>query len=75
VGVKDVENLTLDDIKPITISFKKTEEEFILFKWILRHSGYSSFIKDKLTEVKETEEKGFKSNTEQPKSKLIDMDF
>lgn len=51
----DVQNLTIDDIKPITISFKKNNEELILYKWILSHSGYSGFVKDTLRTIMEVD--------------------
>jgi hypothetical protein len=75
MGIKDINSLTIDDIKPITISFKKTEDELNLYKWILDHSGYSGFVKDKLREVKESEGKVNKIHVEQAQSGLIDMDF
>lgn len=34
------------EVKPITISFKKNEDDRELFNWILSHSNYSGFIKD-----------------------------
>jgi len=55
MDVKDIENLTIDDMKPLTISFKKNENELSLYKWILIHSGYSGFVKDKLREIKDAD--------------------
>lgn len=76
MGIKDIESLTVDDIKNITISFKKTEEDLILYKWILWHSGYSSFIKDKLKEARNKENNHvIKDETETKQQGLIDMDF
>jgi hypothetical protein len=56
VSIRGFKKLTYDDIKPIGLSFKKTPEDFELYKWILNHSGYSNFIKDKLREAKDAEE-------------------
>lgn len=46
MAIDNINSITINDIKPITVSFKKNEEELILYKWILEHSGYSGFIKD-----------------------------
>ena len=51
MGIKDINSLTVEDIKPITTSFKKNEDELILYKWILGHSNYSGFIKDILRDA------------------------
>lgn len=85
MGIKEIKNLTIDDMKPIAVSFKKNEDDFILYKWILSHSGYSSFIKDLLREVKENEigisvkkeeKESYKAAATQTSSnKLIDLDF
>lgn len=82
MAVKDVKNLTIDDIKPLTISFKKNESELSLYKWILNHSGYSGFVKDKLREIKNAEGKLsngsilLKAAPEQDKdNNLIEFDF
>lgn len=56
MGIKDIDNLTVNDIKTVTISFKKNEDELALYKWILKHSGYSSFVKDTLRKIMESEE-------------------
>jgi hypothetical protein len=48
---KKVDELIIDDIKPLTISFKKNEDDLELYKWILRHSNQSGFIKDTLREI------------------------
>jgi hypothetical protein len=57
VGVKDIDSLTIDDIKPLTISFKKAEDDLILYKWVLKkcRSGKSGYIKDILRELMESE--------------------
>lgn len=34
------------EVKPITISFKRNEEDKQLYQWILSHSNFSGFIKD-----------------------------
>lgn len=36
----------MEKIKPIGLSFKKTEEDLKLYKWIYKHSNVSGFIKD-----------------------------
>jgi len=51
MGIKDINSLTVEDIKPITTSFKKNEDELILYKWVLGHSNYSGFIKDILRDA------------------------
>ena len=76
MAIKSIQNLTIDDIRPITVSFKKTEDELILYKWILMHSGYSGFIKDKLRESKEEDTPEKENKLYEPvKNELIDMDF
>jgi hypothetical protein len=75
MGIKDVENIGLEDMKPIALSFKKNEDELELYKWILGHSNFSGFIKDKLKEAKESELKGSKLQIDQAQPGLIDMDF
>ena len=50
--LKEISKLTIEDMKPIAISFKKTEDDLIIYKWILSHSGYSNFIKDILKSAK-----------------------
>jgi hypothetical protein len=39
------------EMKPITISFKQTEEERALYEIIKKHSSKGSFIKDTLIDV------------------------
>lgn len=74
--VKDVDLLTIKDIKPITISFKKNEEELILYKWVLRHSGYSSFIKDILKrEMNGETNQTIRAEDTVNKNNLIQLDF
>jgi hypothetical protein len=78
VAVKDIDSLTIDDIKPITISFKKTEDELILYKWVLNHSNYSGFVKDTLRDVKDGAGGANNNKTVMQEAKgtgLIDMDF
>jgi hypothetical protein len=48
MGIKQVEKLTVNDMKPIALSFKKNDEELELYKWIMNHSNMSGFIKDTL---------------------------
>jgi hypothetical protein len=76
MGIKNIEKLTVEDIKPITISFKKNEDELALYKWILGHSNYSGAIKDILRDIKESENN---LNVAKPIKKaekgLIDLDF
>ena len=50
--LNEIDKLTIADMKPIAISFKKNEDDLIIYKWILSHSGYSNFIKDILREAK-----------------------
>lgn len=38
------------ELKPITISFKKTPDEIALYKLISEHSSKGAFIKDQLIE-------------------------
>lgn len=76
MAVKDIESLTIDDIKPITVSFKKNEDELALYKWILNHSGYSGFIKDILRKEMNSETKetiGVEDTIN--KNSLIELDF
>ncbi|NME95383.1 hypothetical protein HF847_05165 [Clostridium cochlearium] len=76
MAVKDIQSLTIDDIKPITVSFKKNEDELTLYKWILKHSGYSGFIKDILKKEMNSVNKEIVSpeNTVNRNS-LIELDF
>ncbi|BDR80997.1 hypothetical protein [Clostridium tetani] len=76
MAVNHINSLTINDIKPITVSFKKNEEELILYKWVLRHSGYSSFIKD----ILKKEMNGVNKETVLPENtvnrdSLIELDF
>jgi hypothetical protein len=85
MGIKEVQNLTMNEMKPIALSFKKNKDDFTLYKWILNHSGYSSFIKDLLREAMENEidtinKKEEKQPTQAATSQttsnnLIDLDF
>lgn len=76
MAVKDIDFLTIDDMKPITVSFKKNEDELVLYKWILKHSGYSGFIKDILKREMNGETKEFVCEKEENKSNnLIELDF
>jgi acetate kinase len=79
MDLKKIESLTIDDIKPIAVSFKKEEDELDLYKWILKKSGMvgiSGFIKDKLREIKENESPKMENKScEANKTELIDMDF
>lgn len=85
MGIKEVNNLSIDDIKPIALSFKKNKDDFILYKWILNHSGYSGFIKDLLRGAMENEKEVIvKKEEKQPtqaatiqtvSNNLIDLDF
>lgn len=52
----------------LTISFKNTEEEKDLYKWITDHSNYSGFVKDVLKEKKKGEIK-----KQEEKINLIDF--
>ena len=77
MDIKDIDKLTVEDIKPLTISFKKSEEELILYKWILIQSGFSGFsgyIKNQLNIIKESGTPKKENNT--PKidtTELIDL--
>jgi len=51
----------------LTISFKNTEDEKGLYKWITEHSNYSGFVKDVLKEKKKGETK------QEEKINLIDF--
>lgn len=74
--VKDIDSLTIDDMKPITVSFKKNEDELTLYKWILNHSGYSGFIKDILRKEMNGDTKEiFNTKTENVSNSLIELDF
>lgn len=74
--VNHIDSLTINDIKPITVSFKKNEEELILYKWVLRHSGYSGFIKDILRKEMNNETKEIVSLKDTAnKNSLIELDF
>ena len=53
----------------LTISFKNTEDEKNLYKWITEHSNYSGFVKDILKEKK----KGESRTTKEEKFNLIDF--
>lgn len=76
MAVNHIDSLTINDIKPITVSFKKNEEELILYKWILRHSGYSGFIKDILRKEMNNETKEIVSLKDTAnKNSLIELDF
>lgn len=72
---KDINNLTFDDMKPITVSFKRNENDFELYKWILKHSNYSGFIKDYLKMIKDNENNNSQTKTGNEQVNLIDMDF
>jgi hypothetical protein len=69
MGIKKTCNLRVEDIRPISLSFKKNEDELELYKWVLNHSGYSNFIKDILREAKATEEGSDKISKTQSKLK------
>ena len=56
------------EMKPIALSFKNTEEDRKLYKWIISHSGKSAFIKDTLREVMNGNCKEIKKDNE-----LIDL--
>ena len=77
MDIKDIDKLTIEDIKPLTISFKKSEEELILYKWILKQSGFNGFsgyIKSQLNIIKESGTPKKENNT--PKidtTELIDL--
>lgn len=77
MGLKDIELLTIEDIKPIALSFKKNADELVLYKWILGHSGYSGFVKDNLRDVmnKEKNNKPHELTSNIKQNGLIDMDF
>lgn len=76
MAVKDIDSLTIDDMKPITVSFKKNEDELTLYKWILNHSGYSGFIKDILRKEMNGDTKEiFNTKTENVSNSLIELDF
>lgn len=76
MAVRDIEFLTIDDMKPITISFKKNEDELVLYKWILKHSGHSGFIKDILKREMNGETKESVSvKLEDKNNNLIELDF
>lgn len=76
MAVNHIDSLTINDIKPITVSFKKNEEELILYKWVLRHSGYSGFIKDILRKEMNNETKEIVSLKDTAnKNSLIELDF
>lgn len=81
MAVKDIDKLTISDIKPITVSFKKNKDELVLYKWILKHSCYSSFIKDILRATMENERneniksKTLERTTNQNDDSLIELNF
>lgn len=76
MAVKDIDFLTIDDMKPITISFKKNEDELVLYKWILKHSGYSGFIKDILKgEMNGETKESVSVKVENKSDNLIELDF
>ncbi|RXM79560.1 hypothetical protein DP144_01765 [Clostridium tetani] len=76
MAVNHIDSLTINDIKPITVSFKKNEGELILYKWVLRHSGYSGFIKDILRKEMNNETKEIVSLKDTVnKNSLIELDF
>ena len=77
---KKIEELTIDDMKPLTISWKYTQEDFELFKWIYSHSGYSGFVKDTLRSImnKSTEDILLRPKMpvkEEKTKKLLDLNF
>lgn len=60
------------EVKPVTISFKKTIEDKELFEWLVSHSNFSGFIKDILRK----EMKGYSVpsiKTENKSNDLIDL--
>ena len=78
MGINEINNLTIEDIKPLTVSFKKTEDELILYKWILIQSGFNGFsgyIKNQLNLLKENEtsKKENKSSVKSNTTELIDL--
>ncbi len=54
----------------ITISFKDTEDEKNLYKWVTEHSNYSGFVKDILKEKRKESAKGI---NKEEKFSLIDF--
>ncbi|QAA31260.1 hypothetical protein [Clostridium manihotivorum] len=78
---KKVDELIINDIKPLTISFKKNEDDLELYKWILRHSNQSGFIKDTLRAImhngdnNEAVKESIHVKEEKPKKGLLDLNF
>lgn len=66
----ELRKINIDNMKPIAVSFKKNEEDFELYKWILSHSGYSGFIKDLLKEAMK-EELGILTSNEKKQPRLV----
>lgn len=63
-------------IKPIALSFKKTEEDTELYKWIISHSNMSGFIKDTLrAAMNEKVTTEIKTNAGTESNNLIEFDF
>ncbi|MBE6067789.1 MAG: hypothetical protein E7211_08865 [Clostridium lundense] len=76
MAIKDIDSLTIDDMRPITVSFKKNEDELTLYKWILKHSGYSGFMKDILRKEMNGETKEASNiKIENASNSLIELDF
>ena len=76
MDVNKIENLTFDEMRPISVSFKKDDDELTLYKWSLKHGSLSGFIKDLLRAAKENETpKSEIKNCEVKQTGLIDMDF
>lgn len=54
------------EMKPIALSFKKTDEDRELYNWITSHSSKSAFIKDILRQA-------MNGNEVKKEEKLIDL--
>lgn len=78
---KKVDELIIEDMKPLTISFKKNEDDLELYKWILRHSNQSGFIKDTLRAMMRNGDNNqavkelVPVKEEGPKKGLLDLNF
>lgn len=63
-------------MKPITISFKNTDEDKELHTWITSHSNLSGFVKDILRNVmtgEEIKEPNVKKLSRKQENELLDL--
>lgn len=66
---KKIEDLTIEDIAPLSLSFKKTERDLEIYKYILSHSSYSNYIKDTIEADKILKEE--MKNSKKKKTNII----